>query len=75
MGFSQGTDSIDRTDIPVLYELSKFFTREFFGIFREKSEDQILIDTTLMNPKARNIKEARLKREESEFYIIDSPFD
>ena len=72
MGLREWTDTIDRSDIAILYEFSEMRTREPTSILPEKSENEILRNSYIVDSQARDIEETRLETEISEFLSLDS---
>ena len=72
MGLREWTDTIDRSDIAILYEFSEMRTRESAFILPEKSENEILRNSYIVDSQARDIEETRLETEISEFLSLDS---
>ena len=72
MRLREWTDTIDRSDIAILYEFSEMRTREPTSIFSEKSENEVFCDSYIVDSQARDIEETRLETEISEFLSFDT---
>ena len=72
MCLRERTDTIDRSDIAILYEFSEMRTREPPSILPEKSENEILRNSYIVDSQARDIEETRLETEISEFLSFDT---
>lgn len=67
-------DAVHSTDIAISDELTEEVTRKLGFVFAEKSEDEILSDSSVVYTQTRDIEERRLKREKSKLCTVDLPF-
>ena len=74
MLFRDLPDAVHSTDIAISDELTEEITRKFGFVFAEKSEDEILSDSSVVYTQTRDIEERRLKREKSKLCTVDLPF-